>query len=109
MTSNAILLVFYCSPLTTVLEVLRNKSSASLHLPLSVMTIINGTLWVAYGLVRALLHSNPSHPCFRALDRAMDIQLEHSWQWLRGCLVVGQRAGGRAGGLQCRADKVERG
>ena len=42
--------VFYLSPLSTLLHVLRSKSSASLHLPLSIMTIVNGGLWVGYGL-----------------------------------------------------------
>ena len=51
-TANAILLIFYCSPLTTVMDVFRSKCSASLHMPLSIMTIINGSLWVAYGVVR---------------------------------------------------------
>ena len=51
-TSNGILLVFYCSPLTALLQVFRTRSSSSLHLPLSIMTILNGSLWVGYGLVR---------------------------------------------------------
>lgn len=49
-TSNAILLIFYASPLSTVLEVVRSRSSATLNLPLSVMNVINGTLWLVYGL-----------------------------------------------------------
>ncbi|KAL4452035.1 hypothetical protein ABPG75_007697 [Micractinium tetrahymenae] len=49
-TSNAILIIFYASPLSTCLEVLRTRCSASLNLPLSVMNVINGTLWVIYGI-----------------------------------------------------------
>jgi solute carrier family 50 protein (sugar transporter) len=46
----AILLIFYASPLSTLLEVLRTRCSASLNLPLSVMNVINGSLWLVYGL-----------------------------------------------------------
>lgn len=31
-------------------EVLRTRCSASLQLPLSVMNVVNGTLWLVYGL-----------------------------------------------------------
>lgn len=48
-TSNAILIIFYAAPLSTCLEVLRTRCSASLNLPLSVMNVINGSLWVVYG------------------------------------------------------------
>ena len=33
-----------------MLSVVRTRSSASLNLPLSVMNVINGTLWLVYGL-----------------------------------------------------------
>jgi solute carrier family 50 protein (sugar transporter) len=33
-----------------VLEVLRTRCSATLHLPLSVMNVVNGSLWLVYGL-----------------------------------------------------------
>ena len=46
----AILLIFYASPLSTLLEVLRTRCSASLNLPLSVMNVINGSLWLVSGL-----------------------------------------------------------
>ena len=41
----AILIIFYAAPLSTVMGVLRTRSSATLNLPLSVMNIINGGLW----------------------------------------------------------------
>ena len=41
----AILLLFYSSPLSTILLVLRTRNSSSLQLPLSVMNIINGAWW----------------------------------------------------------------
>lgn len=42
---TAILLLFYSSPLSTILLVLRTRNSSSLQLPLSVMNIINGAWW----------------------------------------------------------------
>lgn len=49
-TANAILLIYYAAPLSTILEVLRTKSSSTLHWPLVLMNTINGALWLAYGL-----------------------------------------------------------
>ncbi|PSC73275.1 hypothetical protein C2E20_3343 [Micractinium conductrix] len=49
-TANAFLIVVYASPLTTIFEVVRSRSSATLHLPLSVMYAVNGGLWLVYGL-----------------------------------------------------------
>ena len=46
----AILLLFYSAPLSTILEVVRTRSSATLNLPLSVMNVVNGSLWLVYGL-----------------------------------------------------------
>jgi len=48
-TSNVVLLVYYCAPLTTVKEVLVTRSSASLYWPLCLMNVLNGSLWVGYG------------------------------------------------------------
>jgi len=45
-----ILLIYYASPLSVVFKVLATRNSASLHWPLSIMSVINGSLWVAYGL-----------------------------------------------------------
>ena len=50
--ANAILLVFYASPLSTVAEVVSTRSSASLYAPLCAMNVVNGLLWVTYGYVR---------------------------------------------------------
>ncbi|KAK9808574.1 hypothetical protein WJX73_010693 [Symbiochloris irregularis] len=47
--ANLILLIFYAAPLSTVAEVFRTRSSASLYWPLSLMNVINGALWVTYG------------------------------------------------------------
>ncbi|GFH16846.1 bidirectional sugar transporter SWEET, partial [Haematococcus lacustris] len=45
-----VLLLYYSAPLSTLAEVLRTRSAASLHAPLSAMSCVNGSLWVAYGL-----------------------------------------------------------
>lgn len=44
-----ILLIFYAAPLSSIAEVLRNRSSAPLNEPLASMAIINGSLWAVYG------------------------------------------------------------
>jgi len=49
-TSNAILLLYYGAPLSTVYTVISTQSAASLSWPLSVMQVINGSLWLGYGL-----------------------------------------------------------
>jgi solute carrier family 50 (sugar transporter) len=49
-TANAILLMYYAAPLSTVITVLKTKSAATLHWPLAVMQIFNGGLWFGYGL-----------------------------------------------------------
>ena len=49
-TANAILLIYYAAPLSTILEVVRSKCSSTLHWPLVLMNTINGALWLAYGL-----------------------------------------------------------
>ena len=49
-TANAILLMYYAAPLSTIITVIKTKNAASLNLPLSVMQCINGCLWLGYGL-----------------------------------------------------------
>ena len=38
------------APLSTIVAVVRTRSAATLHLPLAVMQIVNGGLWLGYGL-----------------------------------------------------------
>lgn len=45
-----ILLIYYAAPLSVLAKVLTTKSSAALYWPLSVMSCVNGSLWVCYGL-----------------------------------------------------------
>lgn len=49
-TANGILLMYYGAPLSTIVTVVKTKSSATLNLPLCVMQCINGCLWLGYGL-----------------------------------------------------------
>jgi len=42
--ANGILLVFYASPLSSLLKVFQTRSNASIHLLMAVMTILNGVL-----------------------------------------------------------------
>jgi len=46
---NLILVLYYSAPLSTLVSVVKTKSSSSLHWPSCLMNLINGTCWVAYG------------------------------------------------------------
>ncbi len=50
-TSNIILLMFYAAPLGSLVEVVQTRCSGLLVWQLSLMSILNGLLWVLYGLV----------------------------------------------------------
>ena len=47
---NAVLLVYYASPLTTVKEVLEKRDASSLYFPISCANFVNGASWATYGL-----------------------------------------------------------
>ncbi|KAJ3348276.1 Nuclear elongation and deformation protein 1 [Entophlyctis luteolus] len=47
--SNIALVIFYGSPLSTCAKVIKTRNSVSLNLPLAVASIINGSMWAAYG------------------------------------------------------------
>lgn len=49
-TSNAILLIYYAAPLSVLLSVINTRNAATLSWPLSIMQIINGSMWLGYGL-----------------------------------------------------------
>ncbi len=53
LVANLITLLYYGSPLSSALAVVRLKSSASLHRPMITANLANTSLWVAYGLVVA--------------------------------------------------------
>ena len=48
--ANVLLLLYYAAPLSTLAKVVRQKSSASINVPLSFMSVVNGGLWSSYGL-----------------------------------------------------------
>jgi len=48
--ANALLLLYYSAPLSTMAEVIKTKSSKSILLPLSLLSLTNGLLWLGYGL-----------------------------------------------------------
>ena len=47
---NAILVVYYSAPLSTVAEVVRTRDSKSFYFPLTFMNGVNGLCWFGYGL-----------------------------------------------------------
>lgn len=47
---NVNLVFFYGAPLSTILTVLRTKTSSSIHIPTMVTNTLNGTFWFIYGL-----------------------------------------------------------
>lgn len=51
LAANVILFLFYLSPLSTALHVVRHRDSTSLTLPLCIMNAVNGAFWTAYGLI----------------------------------------------------------
>ena len=48
--ANAVLLIYYAAPLSTLKEVIATRSSRSLYFPLSIANTVNGTAWCVYGL-----------------------------------------------------------
>ena len=48
---NLVAFLYYGAPLSTMLEVIKTKNSASILLPLTVMNVINAALWTTYGFV----------------------------------------------------------
>ncbi|CAG9467777.1 unnamed protein product [Pedinophyceae sp. YPF-701] len=48
--ANAILLVYYSAPLSTVAQVIKTRNAASLYWPLSLTNGLNGLMWTAYGV-----------------------------------------------------------
>lgn len=48
--ANAIVFLYYGSPLSTLGQVLKEKSSASLYAPLIGVNVLNGGFWTGYGM-----------------------------------------------------------
>jgi len=47
---NANLIFFYGAPLSKIAVVIESKTSESIHIPFIVASLLNGTLWVCYGI-----------------------------------------------------------
>eukprot|EP00775_Hariotina_reticulata_P009134 gene9134-9302_t len=47
---NSITIGYYASPLSTALQVVRTRSSASIYLPTIICNFVNASLWLGYGL-----------------------------------------------------------
>lgn len=52
-SADVILLLYYASPLSTFGNVIRTKDSSTIYLPLAITAAANGSMWTAYGAVRA--------------------------------------------------------
>ena len=50
LVNNAILLLYYGAPLSTISSVLKTQSSASIFLPMVVLNGLNGMFWGSYAL-----------------------------------------------------------
>jgi solute carrier family 50 protein (sugar transporter) len=48
--ANILELIFFASPLSTIFEVLRTKSAETIHLPLTITSLVATSMWVIYGL-----------------------------------------------------------
>ncbi|KAJ1469262.1 sugar efflux transporter for intercellular exchange-domain-containing protein [Baffinella frigidus] len=48
--ANAIVLLLFASPLSTIATVLRDRSAASINMPFALVQILNCSLWELYGL-----------------------------------------------------------
>jgi solute carrier family 50 protein (sugar transporter) len=47
---NVILVFFYGAPLSTILKILRDRNTASLHVPTMILNTLNGIFWMVYGI-----------------------------------------------------------
>lgn len=47
---NLNLVFFYGAPLSTILQILRERNTASLHIPTMITNTLNGSFWTAYGI-----------------------------------------------------------
>jgi uncharacterized protein with PQ loop repeat len=52
-SSVLILMAFYSSPLTNLVQVVKTKDASSLNLALAIASGINGALWTCYGFAIA--------------------------------------------------------
>lgn len=55
-TAVAVLGIYYVAPLSSLLQVMRERDSSSIYWPLSLANLVNALLWFAYGMVRLWGH-----------------------------------------------------
>lgn len=48
--TNVILIFFYGGPLSTIGQVLKEKHTASIHIPTMILNTLNSSFWMAYGI-----------------------------------------------------------
>lgn len=48
--NNIILVFFYGAPLSTIWTILKDRNTASLHIPTMILNTLNGTFWMIYGI-----------------------------------------------------------
>eukprot|EP01137_Pigoraptor_chileana_P011960 Opistho-2@63637 len=51
-TTNAILICFFTSPLSGMVQVVRMRDASSISLPIAIASLVNCVLWVAYGVCK---------------------------------------------------------
>ncbi|CAJ1945930.1 unnamed protein product [Cylindrotheca closterium] len=48
--TNCIVVFFYAAPLSTIFQVLKEKHTASIHIPTMILNTLNSSFWCAYGI-----------------------------------------------------------
>ena len=48
-TVNIILVFFYGAPLSTIFRILKDRNTATIHIPTMILNTLNGTFWMSYG------------------------------------------------------------
>jgi hypothetical protein len=76
LSGNAISLVYYGAPLSTMAEVIKTRNSASILLPLTLMNLINALLW--WDSVEVVA-SRPAHPRIAFVDCCSWQELLKMW------------------------------
>jgi hypothetical protein len=61
-TAVAVLGIYYMAPLSSLMQVLRERDSSSIYWPLSLTNLVNAALWFVYGMVRCLRGQQPDTP-----------------------------------------------
>ena len=53
--TNCILVLFFGAPLSTIFQVLRERHTASIHIPTMILNTLNGSFWCAYGIAKTCM------------------------------------------------------